>query len=169
MQGYGVGSPVHPSSEITHCGECEMPKKENAESQLQYAGLPADWFPAGIYHLQCIRSKFNQNVGRLFVRFQVADDGPYKGMETFISYNIPRNRTISSACKYYSDWTWVNGRSPSKKGIVMTPKIFHNRIFRAKCGTRYLQNTRTKKPTQSDDCRYTIVEKLLEKMAEVDG
>lgn len=137
------------------------------EPKLEYAGLPSDSIPDDIYIVQCTEWNLKQRIGRLFLRFQVAENGPYQGKVVFKSYNISTNGKVRPQSKYFKDWCRVHGSKPSKKGIQMSPRIFLNRLFKAKIVTKYLRDFETKEPDISEDARYSYVEEVLEEYGKV--
>ena len=51
----------------------------------------------------------------------------------------------------------------------MSPRIFLNRLFKAKVVTKYLRDFETKEPIVSDDTRYSFIEELLDHYDKVWG
>jgi len=139
-----------------------MSRNRAARQELRYAGPPSDPIADGIYVVECIGSNIKRRIGRLFLSFQVVEEGPWKGKVTFKSYNIATNGNIRPQSKYFADWSRVHGSRPSKKGIEMSSRIFHGRLFKARITTKYLRNFETKEPIISDDTRYSLVEELIE-------
>jgi hypothetical protein len=132
------------------------------EPNLEYAGPPSDKISDGEYILECIGSNIRRRIGRLFLSFRVASNGPHHGKLTFKSYNVSTNGKIRAQSKYFRDWCRIHGSRPSKKGIKMSPRIFHNRLFKAKVVTKYLRDFETKEPIFSYYCQYSFVEELIE-------
>ncbi len=139
-----------------------MSRNRAARQELRYAGPPSDYIEDGEYLVECIRSDTKRRIGRLFLRFQVVEEGPWQGKVTFKSYNIATNGNIRPQSKYYADWCRVHKSRPSKKGIEMSPRIFHGRLFKAKIVTKHLRNFETREAIISDDTRYSLVEELIE-------
>lgn len=139
-----------------------MSRNRAARQELRYAGPPSDYIVDGEYLVECIRSDTKRRIGRLFLRFQVVEEGPWQGKVTFKSYNIATNGNIRPQSKYFADWSRVHGSRPSKKGIEMSSRIFHGRFFKARIITKYLRNFETREAIISDDTRYSLVEELIE-------
>jgi hypothetical protein len=131
------------------------------EPRLEYAGPPSDSIADGIYHVQCVGSKIKRRIGRLFLTFQVVENGPYQGKLTFKSYNVSTNGKVRPQSKYFRDWCRAYGARPSKNA-QMSPRVFLNRIFKAKVVTKHLLDFETKEPIVSDETRYSYVEEILD-------
>lgn len=119
-----------------------------------------------IYEAQCVGSNDSFVLGKsrkLFLDFRIIDPGIYFEKEIFMAFNMPYNRKIKPGSKYYKTWVKINGNRPPSRNTIMSPKLFHKKIYKIK--------TRTVKPKSVDgkempeEFFYSIVDCIIEVIA----
>lgn len=116
--------------------------------------------PEGIYDAVCHKTETARGFGgamKIYVKFRIYG-GEYEGVELFMVCNFPKTK-IGKRFKYYDQWMLASGRHPSKRERL-SPKIFHNRLFKV-----LVRDTKPKfsngKP-KPDFFKYSVIDTIIE-------
>ena len=114
--------------------------------------------PDAKYEAVCVDYNHSYVTGKtrkLYLHFQITEQGEHYGKQLFMAFNVPFNRKIRPGSKYYKTYVQVNGRIPTRNSI-MSPRIFKGRVFSIKtrtCKPKYLNNKEMPK-----DYWYSVVD-----------
>ena len=132
------------------------------EKEYKAAGDYRPLIPDGLWDVQCIGydDGYYGKIPKLFLNFEIVGDGPYKGEQLFMSFNMPYDGHIPTGSRYYKTWSKVNGKLPSRNA-KMSPRIFLNKLFRVKTRTVVPKDDNDVLPT---DFHYSIIENIIESL-----
>ena len=116
------------------------------------------------YETQCVRYDRSFVLGKsrkLFLHFNIIEQGEHFGKVLFMPFNIPYDQKVRSGSKYYKTWVMVNGWKKPSRNAVMSPRLFLNKIFRVKIRTvkPHMPNSKKEMP---EDFWYSVVDSIVE-------
>lgn len=94
--------------------------------------------PDGKYEAVCVGYDDSFVMGRfrkLFLHFQITQQGAHYGKTVFMAFNMPYNKKIRQGSKYYKTYVMANGNSRPRRNDRMSPRVFKGGIFEIKTRT----------------------------------